>query len=126
MEPRHIPVLVEEVMSLLGCAPHRIYVDATLGGGGHALEILKRTEPDGRLIGIEWDEEAIAEARKSVGPFWGAGKNLSGKFCPSVRTLEEDWRSNRSMGSCSIWVSPPSSSKDRREDSVSEGKVLWI
>jgi 16S rRNA (cytosine1402-N4)-methyltransferase len=61
--------LVEEAISLLGCAPHRIYVDATLGGGGHALEILKRTEPDGRLIGIEWDEEAIAEARKVLSPF---------------------------------------------------------
>ena len=69
MEPRHIPVLVKEVISLLGCAPHRIYVDATLGGGGHALEILKRTEPDGRLIGIEWDEEAIGEARRVLGPF---------------------------------------------------------
>ena len=69
MGPRHIPVLLEEAISLLGCAPHRIYVDATLGGGGHALEILKRTEPDGRLIGIEWDEEAIAEARKTLSPF---------------------------------------------------------
>ena len=69
MGPRHIPVLVEEAISLLGCAPHRIYVDATLGGGGHALEILKRTEPDGRLIGIEWDEAAIAEARKALSPF---------------------------------------------------------
>jgi 16S rRNA (cytosine1402-N4)-methyltransferase len=69
MGPRHIPVLVEEVISLLGCAPHRVYVDATLGGGGHALEILKRTEPDGRLIGIEWDGEAIVEARKALGPF---------------------------------------------------------
>jgi 16S rRNA (cytosine1402-N4)-methyltransferase len=61
--------MVEEAISLLGCAPHRIYVDATLGGGGHAFEILKRTEPDGRLIGIEWDEEAIAEARKALSPF---------------------------------------------------------
>jgi 16S rRNA (cytosine1402-N4)-methyltransferase len=69
MGSRHIPVLLEEAISLLGCVPHRIYVDATLGGGGHALEILKRTEPDGRLIGIEWDEEAIAEARKALSPF---------------------------------------------------------
>jgi len=69
MGSRHIPVLLEEAISLLGCVPHRIYVDATLGGGGHALEILKRTEPDGRLIGIEWDEEAIAEARKTLSPF---------------------------------------------------------
>ncbi len=69
MEQRHIPVLVDEVISLLGCAPHRNYVDATLGGGGHSLEILKRTGPDGKLIGIEWDQEAIAEAKKTLSRF---------------------------------------------------------
>jgi len=44
-------------------------VDATLGGGGHALEILKRTSPDGRLVGVDWDEEAICEAGKRLAPF---------------------------------------------------------
>lgn len=62
----HIPVLVEEVMTLLRCGSHQTYVDATLGGGGHALEILKRTEPDGVVIGIDWDEDAIAEAEKAL------------------------------------------------------------
>jgi 16S rRNA (cytosine1402-N4)-methyltransferase len=65
----HIPVLVEEVMALLRCGPHQTYVDATLGGGGHALEILKRTEPDGVVIGIDWDEDAVAEAKKALMPF---------------------------------------------------------
>jgi 16S rRNA (cytosine1402-N4)-methyltransferase len=65
----HIPVLVEEVMTLLRCGPHQTYVDATLGGGGHALEILRRTEPDGIVIGIDWDEDAIAEAKKALMPF---------------------------------------------------------
>jgi 16S rRNA (cytosine1402-N4)-methyltransferase len=65
----HIPVLVEEVMTLLRCEPHQTYVDATLGGGGHALEILKRIEPDGILIGIDWDEEAITESKKVLMPF---------------------------------------------------------
>ena len=69
MELRHIPVLMEEVMACLNCQPHQTYVDATLGGGGHALEILSRTSPDGRLIGVEWDEEAISEARKRLAPF---------------------------------------------------------
>jgi 16S rRNA (cytosine1402-N4)-methyltransferase len=89
MEPRHIPVLVEEVISLLGCAPHRIYVDATLGGGGHALEILKRTEPDGKLIGIEWDEEAIAEARKVLGPFGERVRIFRENFAHLSRLLRE-------------------------------------
>jgi 16S rRNA (cytosine1402-N4)-methyltransferase len=65
---RHIPVLVEEVVMLLRCESGRTYVDATLGGGGHAMEILKRTEPDGMVIGLDWDEEAIAEARKALMP----------------------------------------------------------
>lgn len=51
------------------CSPHQTFVDATLGGGGHALEILRRTEPDGIVIGIEWDEEAISEAKKVLMPF---------------------------------------------------------
>ena len=65
---QHIPVLVEETMTLLRCEPGQTYVDAALGGGGHALEILKRTAPDGILIGIEWDEEAISEAKKTLMP----------------------------------------------------------
>lgn len=69
MGSRHIPVLVEETMTLLRCEPGQTYVDATLGGGGHALEILKRTAPDGIVIGVEWDEDAISEARKRLMPF---------------------------------------------------------
>jgi 16S rRNA (cytosine1402-N4)-methyltransferase len=61
--------MVEEVMVFLGCEPGRTYVDATLGGGGHASEILKRTAPDGVVIGIEWDEEALSEAKNALMPF---------------------------------------------------------
>ena len=57
MEREHIPVMVNEVISLLGCGPHQVYVDATLGAGGHSIEILRQTNPDGQVIGIEWDEE---------------------------------------------------------------------
>jgi 16S rRNA (cytosine1402-N4)-methyltransferase len=66
---KHIPVLVEEVMTFLRCEPNRTYVDATLGGGGHASEILKRTAPDGVVIGMEWDEDALTEARNTLMPF---------------------------------------------------------
>jgi 16S rRNA (cytosine1402-N4)-methyltransferase len=65
----HVPVLVEEVMTFLRCEPGCTYVDATLGGGGHASEILKRTAPDGVVIGMEWDEEALSEARNTLMPF---------------------------------------------------------
>jgi 16S rRNA (cytosine1402-N4)-methyltransferase len=69
MKTRHIPVLVEEVMTFLRCEPGRTYIDATLGGGGHTSEILKRTAPDGVVIGMEWDEDALTEARSTLMPF---------------------------------------------------------
>lgn len=86
---RHIPVLAEEVVFLLGCGPHRVYVDATLGGGGHALEILKRTGPDGRVIGIEWDEEALVEAQKVLNPFRGRVKIFRENFARLPGVLRE-------------------------------------
>jgi 16S rRNA (cytosine1402-N4)-methyltransferase len=58
--------MVEEVMDLLRCEPGRTYVDCTLGGGGHAEEILMRTDPDGVVIGMEWDQKAIDEAEKRL------------------------------------------------------------
>lgn len=69
MEFKHIPVMVGEVMDLLRCEPGRTYVDGTLGGGGHAEEILKRTGPNGVMIGIEWDQEAIEDAGKRLKPY---------------------------------------------------------
>ena len=62
----HIPVMVEEVVTFLKCEPGHTYVDATLGGGGHASEILKRSAPDGTLIAVEWDEDALFEAKKKL------------------------------------------------------------
>jgi 16S rRNA (cytosine1402-N4)-methyltransferase len=69
MAIQHIPVMIEEVMMFLRCEPAQTYVDATLGGGGHAREILRRTAPDGVVIGVEWDEDAISEARKALDPY---------------------------------------------------------
>jgi 16S rRNA (cytosine1402-N4)-methyltransferase len=66
---KHIPVMVQEVMTFLRCEPGGTYVDATLGGGGHASEILKRTAPDGVVIGMEWDEDAVFVAREALMTF---------------------------------------------------------
>jgi 16S rRNA (cytosine1402-N4)-methyltransferase len=66
---KHTPVMVEEVMTLLRCEPGCTYVDATLGAGGHASEILKQSTPDGIVIGVEWDEDALSEARNTLSPF---------------------------------------------------------
>lgn len=88
MGSQHIPVLVEEVMNLLRCEPHQTYVDATLGGGGHALEILKRTGPDGIVIGIDWDEDAIREAGRTLMPFGERAKIFRENFIRLPDLLE--------------------------------------
>lgn len=55
----HIPVLLNEVVNFLQCEPDKIYVDANLGDGGHAEQILKKSSPAGILIGIDRDEDSI-------------------------------------------------------------------
>lgn len=57
----HKPVLLKESIELLNLKPGMIVVDATLGGGGHSIEILKRIMPGGNLIAIDQDEEAVKE-----------------------------------------------------------------
>ncbi len=65
----HLPVMPAEVVRFLGCRPGGVYVDCTLGGGGHALEMLKASSPDGRVIGLDVDEDALEEARRLLEPF---------------------------------------------------------
>jgi 16S rRNA (cytosine1402-N4)-methyltransferase len=62
MEFHHVPVLLEPTMKSLALKSDGIYVDGTLGGGGHSENILLRTEPSGKLIGIDQDDEALAAA----------------------------------------------------------------
>lgn len=59
MEASHIPVLLNEALEFLEPESGGIYVDGTLGMGGHTSEILKRSYPDGRVIGIDRDTEAL-------------------------------------------------------------------
>jgi len=59
----HIPVLTKEVLEYLSPKPNENFIDCTLGFGGHAEEILKRTKPNGKVLGIEIDPE-IAKKNK--------------------------------------------------------------
>ena len=65
----HKSVLLKETVDSLCIRPDGIYVDGTLGGGGHAFEVCRRLGPGGRLIGIDQDQDAIAAASKRLAPF---------------------------------------------------------
>ncbi len=60
MEEGHLPVLAEEVLTMLAPASGSLQIDATVGGGGHTERILEATDPDGRLLGLDADGAAIA------------------------------------------------------------------
>lgn len=65
----HAPVLRDETLDWLRPRGDGIYVDATLGLGGHSEALLQRTAPAGRVIGCEWDGEALARARERLAGF---------------------------------------------------------
>ena len=65
----HTPVLLEESIRFLAPVTGGIYIDGTLGLGGHAEKILQTCEPSGRVIGFEWDASALELARKRLAPF---------------------------------------------------------
>jgi 16S rRNA (cytosine1402-N4)-methyltransferase len=65
----HLPVLAGEVMDLLMPRRGGVYVDATVGLGGHAEEMLKRIKKDGTLIGLDRDAEALGAARARLAPY---------------------------------------------------------
>lgn len=69
MEFNHISVLLEETINSLAVKPEGVYVDGTLGGGGHALEIAKRLGKNGRLIGIDQDADAIQAASERLSQY---------------------------------------------------------
>lgn len=65
----HLSVLPDEVLALLAPAPSGIYLDGTLGGGGHARLILEASAPDGRLVGLDRDPSALRKAAEVLAPF---------------------------------------------------------
>lgn len=65
----HIPVLLSETIAALAPRPGGVYLDGTLGGGGHAEEILRRSSPDGVLLGLDRDAEAVGRCRARLAPF---------------------------------------------------------
>jgi len=89
MDFYHKPVLLKEVMEGLNLKSDGIYVDCTLGGGGHAYEILKKTAPNGVLIGLDQDPEALTAAAEHLSEFSKRSIIVKSNFSKLDAVLEE-------------------------------------
>ena len=76
----HNPVLLNEILALLEPKAGGVFLDATLGGGAHAAAVLDRTAPDGVLIGIDRDPEALDHARDRLKQYGGRAALIRGNF----------------------------------------------
>jgi 16S rRNA (cytosine1402-N4)-methyltransferase len=85
----HKSVLLEEVLRQLQPRPGGLYVDGTLGGGGHAEAILRATMPDGRVIGLDCDDEAIAASRARLSEFGARAQLVKSNFNALRNVLAE-------------------------------------
>lgn len=84
----HVPVLLAECIENLNIDPNGVYVDGTVGLGGHSCEIARRLT-GGRLIGIDRDETAIARAGEHLREFGGMVTLVHGNFCNIPELLDE-------------------------------------
>jgi len=76
----HVPVLYDAVLTHLALGPGDAVIDGTLGGGGHAAGLLQAIAPDGRLLGLDRDPEALARARERLAPFGGRAVLVHSSF----------------------------------------------
>ena len=77
----HVSVLLHETVDGLNVKPEGIYVDATLGGGGHAYEVCTKLGAQGRLIGIDQDADAIQAAGKRLEGFGEKVTIIRSNYC---------------------------------------------
>lgn len=89
MEFKHKSVLLYETVDELNIKPDGIYVDGTLGGGGHSYEIAKRLSEGGRLIGIDQDKDAIKAASKRLEPYMDRVTIVRNNYCNMDKVLDE-------------------------------------
>jgi 16S rRNA (cytosine1402-N4)-methyltransferase len=80
MKPQHIPVMAREVVDYLIAGNGGIYIDCTVGMGGHASRILEATSPNGHLIGIDIDPQALEMAKESLKLYEGRFSLVHGNF----------------------------------------------
>jgi len=79
---RHKPVLLNEVINLFDPKPGEFFIDGTLGGGGHAFEIIKKILPGGKFLGVDLDNSAIEKFKKET-----AGQGVINLVCGNYSNL---------------------------------------
>ncbi len=89
MEFKHKSVLLFETIENLNIKPDGIYVDGTLGGGGHSFQILKQLGDGGRLIGIDQDEDALKAAGERLAIFGDKVTTVRSNYCHMKQVLSE-------------------------------------
>ena len=87
----HRPVLLREVLRHLVVRPRGVYIDATVGGGGHAYEIARRLGPSGKLLGLDVDPEALTVAEERLRAFLERGvvELVRASYVDLERVLDE-------------------------------------
>lgn len=88
MEFKHKSVLLQETIDNLSIKPDGIYVDGTIGGGGHSYEIAARLKKGGRLIGIDQDEDAVSAATKRLDSYSNQVTIVRDNYCNIDRVLD--------------------------------------
>lgn len=89
MEFAHVSVLLKETIEQLNIRPDGIYVDGTLGGGGHAFEVCKRLSDRGRFIGIDQDADAIVAAGERLKEFGDRVTIVRSNYCNMRQELQK-------------------------------------
>lgn len=89
MEFAHVSVLLKETIEQLNIRPDGIYVDGTLGGGGHAYEVCKRLSDKGRFIGIDQDADAILAAGERLKEFGDRVTIVRSNYCNMRMELQK-------------------------------------
>ena len=89
MEFRHTSVLLEETIENLRVKPDGIYIDGTLGGGGHSYEVASKLGEKGKLIGIDQDEDAIRAAGKRLEEFGSKVVIIRDNYCNIKNVLQD-------------------------------------
>jgi len=93
----HIPALLSEIISYLDPKPNQNFIDCTIGGAGHAAEILKCTGPEGKLLGIDWNQETLKYARKNLAEFGKRAVLVQDNFA-NLKKIAEAQKFNRAQG----------------------------